>query len=159
VAISWCRSSLALVGSTPRRGSLYLNSRDEARRKYAIAPINPVAGSVITHAKIISPATSQRADDPLRAKPTPVIEPAIVCVVEIGVPSQIAMKTASVIRRGGRAAAGIGSNAVQTIKKGRSGWGSRSAPSETPLRRRFRYSPQGIAAVSSRGLVRRRFTG
>jgi hypothetical protein len=35
---------------------------------------------------------------------------------------------------------------------------SRSAPIEIPPRRTFRYSPQGIAAASSKGFVRRRFT-
>ena len=54
--------------------------------------MSPAAGRVSTQAKMMSPATSHRTVEPLRASPTPAIEPAIVWVVEIGVPREIAAK-------------------------------------------------------------------
>lgn len=56
------------------------------------APIAAQTGKVSTQAKTILPATPQRTEDLPRATPTPAIAPAIVCVVDIGVPRPIAMK-------------------------------------------------------------------
>jgi CBS domain-containing protein len=67
-------------------------------------------------------------------------------------------KSKRVNRRRGQIAAGAGSNAIKTIEKKPIGVGSRSAPTVTPLRRRFRYLSQGVTAVASRGFVQRRFT-
>ncbi len=47
---------------------------------------------VMTHASTMFPATPQRTADARSAVPTPMIAPVIVCVVETGTPSSVAMK-------------------------------------------------------------------
>ena len=50
------------------------------------APISAVAGIVTTQAITMLVATFQRTAETLRAAPTPMIEPVMVCVVETGMP-------------------------------------------------------------------------
>lgn len=68
------------------------------------------------------------------------------------------MGTQTVDRHRGQITTGTGSNAIKTIEKRPIGVGSRSAPTVTPLRRRFCYLSQENTAVASRGFVQRRFT-
>ena len=56
----------------------------------AIAAMNADAGIVKTHAQTILPAIPQRTADILREEPTPTIAPVIVCVVETGIPIDVA---------------------------------------------------------------------
>src|ERR1700730_6678837 len=58
-----------------------------------MAPIAPAAGSVRTQATTMLLATFQRTADTLCAAPTPTIDPVMVCVVETGMPNQVAAKT------------------------------------------------------------------
>ena len=60
------------------------------------------AGIVMIQATTILFATLQRTADILRAAPTPMIEPVIVCVVETGIPSQVAAKQRDRARRSRR---------------------------------------------------------
>ena len=48
------------------------------------------AGMVTIQAMTMLLATLQRTDDTRRAAPTPTMQPVIVCVVETGMPSQVA---------------------------------------------------------------------
>ena len=48
------------------------------------------AGNVITQAMMILPAMPQRTAETLRAAPTPMMAPVIVCVVETGTPNDVA---------------------------------------------------------------------
>src|ERR1041384_8582735 len=48
------------------------------------------AGMVMIQAMTMLEATFQRTAETLRAAPTPTIDPVIVCVVETGMPSQVA---------------------------------------------------------------------
>src|SRR5471032_1882579 len=57
----------------------------------AIAATNAEAGIVNIHAHTILPATPQRTADIFCAEPTPTMAPVIVCVVETGTPSAVAM--------------------------------------------------------------------
>ena len=58
-----------------------------------MAPIRPAAGSVITQAITMLLATFQRTAEVLRAAPTPTIDPVMVCVVDTGTPSQVAVNS------------------------------------------------------------------
>jgi len=55
-------------------------------RMYIIAEILAEAGIVNTHAQTILRATPQRTAESRRVAPTPIIAPAIVCVVLTGIP-------------------------------------------------------------------------
>ena len=52
--------------------------------------MNAVAGMVKTQATTMLLATLQRTDEGLRAAPTPMMQPVIVCVVDTGMPSSVA---------------------------------------------------------------------
>src|SRR5205814_2466392 len=60
---------------------------------HAIAAMKAEAGMVKIHAQTMLPATPQRTVDMLRVDPTPTMAPVIVCVVETGMPSSLAMKS------------------------------------------------------------------
>jgi hypothetical protein len=51
------------------------------------------AGIVKIHAHTILPATPQRTAETFRVEPTPTMAPVIVCVVETGMPSPVAVKS------------------------------------------------------------------
>ena len=64
---------------------------------------------VMIQAMTMLPAMPQRTAETRRAAPTPMIAPVIVCVVETGMPSQVAAN--SVMR-----AAGLGAEALHRIE-------------------------------------------
>ena len=52
------------------------------------------AGMVMIHAMTMLPATPQRTAEERCAAPTPTMAPVMVCVVETGMPKQVARPTA-----------------------------------------------------------------
>ena len=56
------------------------------------------AGIVKIQAQTMLPATPQRTAEALRTVPTPTIAPVIVCVVDTGMPSPVAMNSVSAPR-------------------------------------------------------------
>lgn len=55
-----------------------------------MAAMNAAAGIVRTHAQTMRPATPHFTAEKRFAKPTPTIEPVMVCVVETGMPKNVA---------------------------------------------------------------------
>jgi len=54
------------------------------------APISAAMGIVKTNAQTMRPATPQRTAESLRMAPTPTMAPVMVCVVETGMPNELA---------------------------------------------------------------------
>src|SRR5947209_20023245 len=72
------------------RGQLAPNNR---ATQNVHAPISAATGIVRVQAQTIRPATPHRTADNLRVAPTPTIAPVIVCVVETGMPNELARKS------------------------------------------------------------------
>src|SRR5436305_10096749 len=82
------------VESSGKRGvyGIYFQPTAETPQ-YVTAPMKAAAGIGSIQAQTIWRATPQRTAERRRVAPTPTIAPVIVCVVETGMPKELAMKS------------------------------------------------------------------